>query len=95
MSVRARQHANARPVPPPLRISHFIRFFGSARYFNPALWPTMDGIIPWKRFLLEYQFMWSTMALERVSLARGFGHVMGEAEKAKEGRMDDFDEAFL
>lgn len=81
-------------VPGPLRIAHFVEFYGDARYRN-SMWPTRDKIIPWKRFLLEYRMMWQVMAKNRLSLTRAFERVMmADMGAAQRRAKEEIEEAY-
>jgi len=32
------------------------------------MWPTRDGVIPWRRFWLDFTDMWSVLALDRLNM---------------------------
>lgn len=57
-------------MPLVLQVSLFIRFYGSAEYFNPQRYKTRDGIIPFLRFFLLYRSIRHIMAQERGSAYR-------------------------
>lgn len=65
-----------RTTPYRLALQQFKRFYGASYYYGGvrpglwrrSIWPTRDGVIPWKRFWLDYADMWNVLALERINL---------------------------
>ena len=55
-------------------------------YYNPALYKTKDGFIPYRLFYLYYSAHWAVMAQERLSLTQAMAHAGGMIMGGKESR---------
>ncbi len=59
----------------------------------PTLWGTTDGVIPYRRFWVEYQGLLGSLALERMNLASAISMALG-GEAADPLRRQARDDAF-
>ena len=69
----------------PYLIGRFIRFYGVDMWFNPKLWPTTDGIIPHKLFVIFMGLTTNIMVMEQLmdsqATAQGIGIAFTPKEK--------------
>jgi len=64
-------------------------------YFNPARWPTADGYLPWRLFLLYAAALYPRWAMERLVTAQAIGLAFEPADyKGKEARAKASAEAY-
>lgn len=74
-----------------MAIQQFKRLWGTAYYYGKhRSWPTRDGVIPFKRFYLDYADMWSVLALERLNLIDAVivGRAVSQPRKGKNTELD-------